>query len=72
MTMTNEQVIALLDTMDRESKVLKEDLLKMCWFMRGGLTYDDAMMLSFRDREMIAKVIDKNLETAKKTGLPFF
>jgi hypothetical protein len=70
--MTNEQVIALLDTMDRESKVLKEDLLKMCWFMRGGLTYDDAMMLSFRDREMIAKVIDKNLETAKKTGLPFF
>lgn len=70
--MTNEQVIALLDTMDRESKVLKEDLLKMCWFMRGGLTYNDAMMLSFRDREMIAKVIDKNLETAKKTGLPFF
>jgi hypothetical protein len=70
--MTNEQVIALLDRMDRESKVLKEDLLKMCWFMRGGLTYDDAMMLSFRDREMIARVIDKNLETAKKTGLPFF
>jgi hypothetical protein len=70
--MSNEQVIALLDNMDRESKVLKEDLLKMCWFMRGGLTYDDAMMLSYRDREMIAKVIDKNLETAKKTGLPFF
>lgn len=40
--------------------------------MRGGLTYDDAMMLSYRDREMIARVIDKNLETAKKTGLPFF
>jgi len=70
--MSNEQVIALLDRMDRESKVLKEDLLKMCWFMRGGLTYDDAMMLSYRDREMIARVIDKNLETAKKTGLPFF
>jgi hypothetical protein len=70
--MTNEQVIAWLDKMDRESKVLKEDLLKMCWFMRGGLSYDDAMMLSYRDREMIAKVIDKNLETAKKTGLPFF
>jgi hypothetical protein len=70
--MSNEQVIALLDHMDRESKVLKEDLLKMCWFMRGGLTYDDAMMLSYRDREMIARVIDKNLETAKKTGLPFF
>jgi hypothetical protein len=70
--MTNEQVLGWLDKMDRESKVLKEDLLKMCWFMRGGLTYDDAMLLSYHDRQMIAKVIDKNLETAKKTGLPFF
>lgn len=70
--MTNEQVFAWLDKMDRESKALKEDLLKMCWFMRGGLNYDDAMLLSYADRTMITNVINKNLETAKKTGLPFF
>lgn len=72
MTLSNEQVIAWLDRMDRESKALKEDLLAMCWFMRGSITYDDAMLLSTNERKTISKIIDKNLETTKKSGLPFF
>jgi hypothetical protein len=40
--------------------------------MRGGLSYDDAMILSIQDRELIKKIIDDNMETTKKTGLPFF
>jgi hypothetical protein len=40
--------------------------------MRGGLSYNDAMTLSIQDRELIKKIIDDNMETTKKTGLPFF
>ena len=40
--------------------------------MRGGLTYDQAMALSFGERENIGKLINENLETTKKSGLPFF
>jgi len=40
--------------------------------MRGGLTYDQAMALSFNDREVISNLIKENLETTKKSGLPFF
>jgi hypothetical protein len=40
--------------------------------MRGGLSYDDAMTLAIQDREIIKKIIDDNMETTKKTGLPFF
>jgi hypothetical protein len=40
--------------------------------MRGGLSYSDAMMLSHTDREIISKIIDDNMETTKKSGLPFF
>jgi hypothetical protein len=58
--------------MDRESRALKEDLLTLCWYMRGGITYDDAMLLSHNERKLIGKLIDKNLETTKKTGMPFF
>ena len=72
MTLSNEQVIAWLDRMDRESKAIKEDLISMCWFMRGSITYDDAMLLSNEDRKIITKIIEKNLETTKKSGLPFF
>jgi hypothetical protein len=40
--------------------------------MRGSISYDDAMMLGNQDRELIAKLINENLETTKKSGLPFF
>ena len=44
----------------------------MCWFMRGGLTLDDAFALSFEERELISELIKDNLETTKKTQMPFF
>ena len=40
--------------------------------MRGGLSYDDAMMLSYDDRKIISDIIKENLETTKESGLPFF
>ncbi len=40
--------------------------------MRGGITLDDAFVLSVEDREIIADIIKDNLETTKKSGLPFF
>jgi hypothetical protein len=40
--------------------------------MRGGLSYDDSMMLSQTERELIGKMIKDNLETTKKSKLPFF
>lgn len=40
--------------------------------MRGGITYDEVMMLGNEERELIAKIIKSNLETTKDSGLPFF
>jgi hypothetical protein len=40
--------------------------------MRGGVTLDEAFALGFDDRSIIADLIKDNLETAKKTGMPFF
>lgn len=40
--------------------------------MRGGLSLSEAYELSYEDREIMSKLIEENLETAKKTGQPFF
>jgi hypothetical protein len=40
--------------------------------MRGGITYVDAMNLSSTERELVSSLIKENLETTKKSGLPFF
>lgn len=58
--------------MESETLVIKDEALKLSWNMRGGITYDQALMLSFKEREMIGKLIKENIETTKKTGLPYF
>lgn len=40
--------------------------------MRGGLTYDQILALSSKERNMISDIIKDNLETTKKSKLPFF
>jgi hypothetical protein len=40
--------------------------------MRGGLTYDEAIMLGIDERNIIGKIVEENMETTKKSGLPFF
>ena len=40
--------------------------------MRGGLGYDQAMALGIQERDIINELINENLETTKKSGLPFF
>ena len=58
--------------METETKELRLDLLKICWYMRGGITYSEAAALSPSEREIIGKLVKENLETTKKTGQPFF
>jgi hypothetical protein len=40
--------------------------------MRGGLSYEESMHLSKTERDIIGKLIKDNLETTKKSKLPFF
>ena len=58
--------------MDNEIKNFKTELSKIAWFMRGGVTIDELYGSSPEDREVYSKVIKDNLDTAKKTGQPFF
>jgi hypothetical protein len=67
-----DQIKELLEQFEKESKALKNEVLEMCWHMRGAVSYDDGMMLSYTDREIINKIIKEHIETTQKTGLPFF
>ena len=58
--------------MDKEINDIKLEALKMSWWMRGGLTYDQAMQLGVAERKLIGQIISDNMETTKKSGLPFF
>jgi len=58
--------------MEMEIKALKDQLYRFCWYMRGSLSVSEAHDLTYEDREIIAKIIESNLDVAKETGMPFF
>ena len=72
LTMSESDMLTYFERLERQSKAMKEEMLRMCWYMRGSLSYEDAMLLSNDDRTAIGKIIKDNLETAKKSGMPFF
>lgn len=51
---------------------MKHDLLKIVWYMRGGVSLSEVYDFGPEDREIVKKIVDDNLETTKKSGLPFF
>lgn len=64
--------MSYLDSHDKDIKALKEELLRICWFMRGGIGYSEAMELSAQDRAIIGDIVKSNLELAKESKMPFW
>ena len=67
-----DQVTKMLDQMDKEASEIRQEALKMSWYMRGGITYEQVLNLGITERDFIGKLIKENLDTTKKSGLPFF
>lgn len=62
----------MVDKMDKEAGDIRQEAIKVAWYMRGGINYDQALQLSVGERMSISNLIKENLDTTKKTGLPFF
>jgi hypothetical protein len=62
----------MVDQMDKETVDIRQEAIKIAWYMRGGVSYNQALQLSVSERTSISNLIKENLETTKKTGLPFF
>lgn len=72
MSLDLEEINQLVLDMENDSKALKDELYKICWFMRGGVTISEAYNMDIDDRKIIGNIIESNLETTQKSGMPFF
>lgn len=62
----------LLESMEKEARAIRDEALRMVWWMRGGLSYEDAMSLGQIEKELIGEIIKDNMKATKDSGLPFF
>ena len=70
--MGDSEIMSYLKDFDNETKNLKLELMKICWFMRGGMSWNEALVLSPDERAIVSQLVKENIETTKKSGQPFF
>jgi hypothetical protein len=70
--MSDEDINNLIDQYEKESRAIREESIRITWWMRGGINYEQAMALSLEEREVINNFIKENMEATKKSGMPFF
>lgn len=58
--------------MGKESLGIRKEAAKLAWYSRGSLQYTDALSLSSEERALFGELVTENIETTKKSGLPFF
>ena len=61
-----------VEVLDKQVKEIKHSVYRMCWYMQGSVSVNEAFDMGNEDREIISKIIESNLETTKESKLPFF
>lgn len=60
------------EDMWKEAMNIKYTAQRLAWYMRGGISYVDIMNMSNEEIQNLNKIVEDNIETTKKSRLPFF
>ena len=72
LSLAPDDIKSLIDQLEKECADIKRQALSFSWYSRGGISYADALNLSMPERKLMSELIESNLETTKKSKLPFF
>ena len=72
MTLSPDEIANIVEEYEGDVKQIKSESLKLVWYMRGGLSYTEVMHMTSDERKLISDLIKENLETTKKTKMPFY
>lgn len=68
--MSDEEIQERLIRLDKEIAGFKQELFRISWYMRGGITVNDLLYsFSHDDRTAAYAVIKENIEATKNTGM---
>jgi hypothetical protein len=69
--LTASQVEEYLVRLEKEAKDFKTELVRLSWYMRGGVTVDQLLhQYSHDDRSAMYTVVKENIELSKETNMP--
>ena len=63
------QIVEYFQELEAESRAIEKQIFEICWYMRGGITLEEAWTLSFDQRSTIMDIINDNIERTKNSGI---
>lgn len=60
------------EDMWKDAMNIKFTAQRLAWYMRGGISMNDILNMSTDEFNNLNKIIEDNLETTKKSKMPFF
>lgn len=61
-----------MEGLAKEANNIRSESMRLAWYMRGGATYSEVLQMSYQERKIINDLAKDNIETTKKTKLPWF
>ena len=58
--MSPSEIEGYINQLDKECNAIRDDILRVTWYMRGGVNYEQAMQLSYEERKLIQKIVKDN------------
>lgn len=69
--MPNSDIEEYLKDLEGQAKNIKDEIFRISWYMRGGVSSDDLFhKYSYEDRVIINQIIKDNIEATKNSRLP--
>ena len=59
-------------TLQRDSERLFDNILTLIYFMRGSVSYTEAVNMSYAERQLVFRFVEKRFEIEKKNPNPVY
>ena len=63
-----EKIQKIIRQLGREVQGLIDSCVELSWYMRGGITYDQLLLVSAAERDRFLNFINKRMENLHKMG----
>ena len=69
--MSRSDIELLVTSLELDTKQIKDEIFRISWYMRGGVSSQDLMnVYSYEDRQIMNEIIKENIEITKSSRMP--
>jgi hypothetical protein len=66
--MDSDRITEMLSIMERNKKIIEDEIATLVYYMNGGLDFNDAYLTTAAQRKTMSRVIEKHYEAMAPKG----